>query len=148
VIPDVPLAFLRGEQCTSLAGRLECAEEFLSLHNHSPVIGRKPFAPRERDVRQERLADFLKLPAIRRAGQTSAAALTGDYVVASRLRGSAASSKQSRARLWLPVRLHVALYADRLARHRDPFVFGTLAPQQVIGSTTPPAEADRAVAHI
>ena len=29
-----------------------------------------------------------------------------------------------------------------------PFVFGTLTPQQVIGSTTPPAEADRALAEI
>ena len=27
-----------------------------------------------------------------------------------------------------------------------PFVFGTLTPQQVIGSTTPPAEQDRALA--
>jgi para-nitrobenzyl esterase len=27
-----------------------------------------------------------------------------------------------------------------------PFVFGTLTPQRVIGSTTPPAEADRALA--
>jgi para-nitrobenzyl esterase len=99
---------------------------------------------------KERLADFLKVyPAATDAeARTSAAALNGDYVVGEQCwqwlrlhwRGGRAPvygyhfSYTSR---YTPIASHVT---------EIPFVFGTLTPQQVIGSSAPAAEEDRALA--
>jgi para-nitrobenzyl esterase len=80
--------------------------------------------------------------------KTSAAALAGDMVIAEQC--------------WQALRLHrmstrAPLYAYHfnytspytpIASHVSeiPFVFGTLTPQRIIGSTAPPDDADRALA--
>lgn len=98
-----------------------------------------------------RLADFLKLyPADTDAeAGASAAALTGDMVI----------SEQC----WQWLRLHAAGRAPTYGYHFNytspytpiashvteiPFVFGTLTPQQIVGSTAPPAEEDRALSRM
>jgi para-nitrobenzyl esterase len=99
---------------------------------------------------RDRLSDFQKLyPADTDArAKASAAALTGDMVVGEQcwqwLRLHRASSRAAvygyhfnYTSPYTPIASHVT---------EIPFVFGTLTPQRVIGSTTPPAEADRALA--
>ncbi len=84
----------------------------------------------------------------RRAGQDFRRRAHGDYVVGEQCwqwlrlhRGS------SRAPVYGYLFSYTSPYTP-IASHvtEIPFVFGTLTPQQVIGSTTPPAEADRALA--
>lgn len=153
VVPDVPaLPFLRGEQMhIPLLAGWNAAEEIpfasQSLPDHSAQAFR---AAAEEMFGKERMADFLKVyPAdTDTQAKASAAALTGDYVISEQCwqwlrlhRGS------SRAPVYGYLFSYTSPYTP-IASHvtEIPFVFGTLTPQQVIGSTTPPAEADRALA--
>ncbi|HEX7864663.1 MAG TPA: carboxylesterase family protein [Variovorax sp.] len=153
VVPDVPAArFLRGQQMhVPLLAGWNATEEFPFLSQSLPDRSAQAFrAAAEEMFGRECMADFLKVyPADTDAqAKTSAAALTGDYVVGEQcwqwLRLHRASSRApvygylfSYTSPYTPVASHVT---------EIPFVFGTLTPQQVIGSTTPPAEADRALA--
>jgi para-nitrobenzyl esterase len=153
IVPDAPAArFLRGEQMhiPLLAGR-NATEEFPFASQSLPDQSAQAFrAAAEAMFGTERLADFLKVyPADTDAqAKTSAAALTGDTVIGEQcwqwLRLHKASSRApvfgylfSYTSPYTPIASHVT---------EIPFVFGTLTPQQVIGSATPPAEADRALA--
>lgn len=153
VVPDVPARrFLRGEQMQiPLLAGWNATEEFPFAAQSLPDQSAKAFlAAAEAMFGRERLVDFLKVyPAGSDAeAKASAAALTGDIVVGEQC--------------WQWLRLHrrsghVSVYGylfsytspyTPIASHvtEIPFVFGTLTPQQVIGSTTPPAEKDRALA--
>jgi para-nitrobenzyl esterase len=153
VVPDVPaLRFLSGEQMhIPLLAGWNTAEEFpfaaQSLADQSAQAFR---AAAEAMFGKACLADFLKLyPAdTDTQAKTSAAALTGDTMISEQcwqwLRLHRASGRApvygylfSYTSPYTPIASHVT---------EIPFVFGTLTPQQVIGSTTPPAEADRAMA--
>jgi para-nitrobenzyl esterase len=153
VVPDIPaLRYLRGEQMhIPLLAGWNSKEEFpfasLSLPDQSAQAFRNAA---EAMFGTERLADFLKVyPSDTDAqAKASAAALTGDYVIGEQC--------------WQWLRLHressrAPVYGYRfeytspytpIASHvtEIPFVFGTLTPQQIIGSDTPPGEADRALA--
>jgi para-nitrobenzyl esterase len=153
VVPDVPARrFLRGEQMRMplLAG-WNAAEEFPFMAQALPHLSADAFlAAADAMFGRERMVDFRKLyPAATDAeAMISAAALTGDIVIGEQC--------------WQWLRLHrrtqhVPVYGylfsytspyTPIASHvtEIPFVFGTLTPQQVIGSTTPPAEEDRALA--
>jgi para-nitrobenzyl esterase len=153
VVPDVPaLRFLRGQQMhIPLLAGWNAAEEFPFVSQSLPNQSAQAFrAAAEAMFGRERLADFLKAyPADTDAqAKTSAAALTGDYVIGEQCwqwlrlhRGS------SRAPVYGYLFSYTSPYTP-IASHvtEIPFVFGTLTPQQVIGSATPPAEADRALA--
>jgi para-nitrobenzyl esterase len=153
VIPDVPARrFLRGEQMhIPLLAGWNTAEEFPFAAQSLPCQSAQAFrAAAEAMFGTERLADFLQAyPADTDAqARTSAAALTGDTVVGEQcwqwLRLHQATSRA-------PVYGYLFGYTSPytpIASHvtEIPFVFGTLTPQQVIGSVTPPAEADRALA--
>lgn len=153
VIPDVPaLRFLRGEQMhIPLLAGWNTAEEFPFLSQSLPDQSAQAFrAAAEEMFGKERLVDFLKAyPADTDAqAKTSAAALTGDYVVAEQCwqwlrlhRGS------SRAPVYAYLFSYTSPYTP-IASHvtEIPFVFGTLTPQRVIGCATPPGEMDRALA--
>ena len=153
VAPDAPaLRFLRGEQMhIPLLAGWNATEEFPFLAQSLPDQSAQAFrAAAEEMFGKERMADFLKAyPADTDAqAKTSAAALTGDYVVGEQcwqwLRLHQASGRA-------PVYGYMFNYTSPytpIASHvtEVPFVFGTLTPQQVIGSVTPPAEADRALA--
>ncbi|RXT34669.1 carboxylesterase/lipase family protein [Bradyrhizobium betae] len=152
VIPDVPARrFLRGEQMQiPLLAGWNSAEEFPFMSLSLPAQSAQAFrAAAEEIFGKARLAEFLKLyPADTDAqAKASAAALTGDMVVGEQC--------------WQALRLHRAsIRAPTYGYHFNytspytpiashvteiPFVFGTLTPQRVIGSTTPPADADRAL---
>jgi para-nitrobenzyl esterase len=153
VIPDVPARrFLRGEQMhIPLLAGWNAAEEFPFAAQSLPCHSAQTFrAAAEQMFGKERMADFLQAyPADTDAqAKTSAAALTGDTVVGEQcwqwLRLHQASTRA-------PVYGYLFGYTSPytpIASHvtEIPFVFGTLTPQQVIGSATPPAEADRALA--
>ncbi|APO53938.1 carboxylesterase family protein [Bradyrhizobium diazoefficiens] len=153
VVPDVPARrFLRGEQMhIPLLAGWNSAEEFpfpaQSLPDHS---ARAFLTAAEAMFGGERMADFLKVyPAATDAeAKASAAALTGDTVIGEqcwqwlrlhrrRRRAPAYGYLFSYTSRYTPIASHVT---------EIPFVFGTLTPQQVIGSTAPPAEEDRALA--
>ncbi|WP_396604738.1 carboxylesterase/lipase family protein [Bradyrhizobium sp. YCK136] len=153
VVPDVPARrFLRGEQMhIPLLAGWNSAEEFpfpaQSLPDHS---ARAFLTAAEAMFCRERMADFLKVyPAATDAeAKASAAALTGDTVIGEqcwqwlrlhrrRRRAPAYGYLFSYTSRYTPIASHVT---------EIPFVFGTLTPQQVIGSTAPPAEEDRALA--
>lgn len=153
VVPDVPARrFLRGKQMQiPLLAGWNSKEEFpfpaQSLPDQSAAAFR---AAAERMFGHERMADFLDVyPAESDLeARASAAALTGDTVIGEQC--------------WQLVRLHRAtgcapVYGylfdytspyTPIASHvtEIPFVFGTLTPQQVVGSTTAAGEADRALA--
>jgi para-nitrobenzyl esterase len=153
VVPDVPaLRFLRGQEMhIPLLAGWNTAEEIPFVSQSLPDQSAQAFrAAAETMFGRERLTDFLQAyPADTDAqAKTSAAALTGDYVVGEQCwqwlrlhRGS------SRAAVYGYLFSYTSPYTP-IASHvtEIPFVFGTLTPQQVIGSTTPPAEADRALA--
>jgi para-nitrobenzyl esterase len=155
VVPDVPARrFLRRKQMQiPLLAGWNAVEEYPFLAQSLPNESAQVFvAAAEEMFGKDRIGDFLKLypAATDSEAKAAAAALTGDTVV----------SEQC----WQWLRLHrrtqpspVFGYLFRytspytpIASHvtEIPFVFGTLTPQQVIGSTTPPAEADRALARI
>ncbi|MBR0789540.1 carboxylesterase family protein [Bradyrhizobium manausense] len=153
VVPDAPARrFLRGEQMhIPLLAGWNSAEEFpfmsLSLPHQQARVFR---AAAEAMFGKHRMAEALKVyPADTDAqARASAAALAGDLVIGEQC--------------WQALRLHrrgtrAPVYGYHfnytspytpIASHvtEIPFVFGTLTPQRVIGSTTPPAEADRALA--
>ncbi|TWB04501.1 carboxylesterase/lipase family protein [Bradyrhizobium stylosanthis] len=151
VIPDAPARrFLRGEQMQiPLLAGWNGAEGYPFMARSLPAQSAQAFrAAAEAMFGPSRLADFLKLyPAgtDAEAGE-SAAALTGDMVI----------SEQC----WQWLRLHAAGRAPTYGYHFNhtspytpvashvteiPFAFGTLTPQQIVGSTAPPAEEDRAL---
>jgi para-nitrobenzyl esterase len=153
VVPDVPARrFLRGEQLhIPLLAGWNASEEFpfasQSLPDHSAIAFRDAA---ETMFGKERLTDFLNLypAATDPQAKASAATLTGDYVIGEqcwqwlqlhRSSGEAATFGYffDYTSSYTPIASHVT---------EIPFVFGTLTPQQVIGSTSPPAEADRALA--
>ena len=155
VVPDVPARrFLRGEQMhIPLLAGWNSAEGFPFMSQSLPHQSAQAFrAAAEAMFGKEHLSDFQTLyPADTDAqAKASAAALTGDMVVGEQC--------------WQWLRLHQAsrrapVYGYHfnytspytpIASHvtEIPFVFGTLTPQRVIGSTTPPAEADRALSQI
>ncbi|TYL99423.1 carboxylesterase family protein [Bradyrhizobium rifense] len=152
VVPDVPARrFSRGDQMhIPLLAGWNSAEGFPFMSQSLPAHSARAFrAAAENMFGKERLTDFLRLYTANTdaRAKASAAALTGDMVVGEQC--------------WQWLRLHQA--SDRapvygyhfnytspytpIASHvtEIPFVFGTLTPQRVIGSTTPPAEADRAL---
>ena len=155
VVPDVPARrFLHGEQMRiPLLAGWNAAEEFPFAAQSLPDQSAQAFlAAAEGMFGIERMADFLKAyPAeTDTEAKDSAAALTGDYVVGEqcwqwlrlhRRKGSASVYGYlfSYTSPYTPIASHVT---------EIPFVFGTLTPQQVIGSTTPPAEEDRALSWI
>ena len=78
----------------------------------------------------------------------SAAALTGDFVIGEQCwQWLQLHHASGRAPVYGYMFNYTSPYTP-IASHvtEVPFVFGTLTPQQVIGSVTPPAEADRALA--
>jgi para-nitrobenzyl esterase len=153
VVPDVPARrFLGAAQMhIPLLAGWNGAEEFPFMSLSLPAQSAQTFrAAAEAMFGRERLADFLKIyPADTDAqAKASAAALTGDTVVGEQcwqwLRLHAGSTRAptygyhfNYTSPYTPIASHVT---------EIPFVFGTLTPQQVIGSTTPPAQADRALA--
>jgi para-nitrobenzyl esterase len=153
VIPDAPaLRFLRGEQMhIPLLAGWNAAEEFPFASQSLPHQSAQAFrAAAEGMFGKERLADFLKVYSADTDAQAkgSAAALTGDFVVGEQcwqwLRLHKASGRA-------PVYGYLFDYTSPytpIASHvtEIPFVFGTLTPQRVIGSTALPDEADRALA--
>ncbi|MDN3273639.1 carboxylesterase family protein [Frankia sp. RB7] len=152
VVPDVPARrHLRGEQMhIPLLAGWNSAEGFPFMSQSLPHQSAQAFRAAAKDMfGKERLSDFERLyPSDTDArAKASAAALTGDMVVGEQC--------------WQWLRLHqVSSHAPVYGYHFNytspytpiashvteiPFVFGTLAPQRVIGSTTPPAQADRAL---
>ncbi len=152
VVPEVPAArYVRGEQMhiPLLAGWND-VEQFpfraFALPHRTAGEFREAAG---RMFGQERLPEFLKLyPASTDAeASASADALTGDLVIA------------EQTWWWLDAQrrtAHVPVYGYKftytspytpIASHitEIPFVFGTLTPQLIIGSRTPPGEADRAL---
>jgi para-nitrobenzyl esterase len=151
VVPDVPArAFLRGEQThIPLLAGWNGAEEVPFMSQSLPAPSAQAFRAAAAAIFGEaRLADVLKLyPADTDAqARASAAALTGDMVIGEQC--------------WQWLRLHRRTQAPVYGYHFNytspytpiashvteiPFVFGTLTPQGVIGSTTRPGESDRAL---
>lgn len=155
VVPDVPAArFARGEQMRiPLLAGWNAAEDVPFRSQALPHSSAQTFrAAAERMFGKDRLADFLNAyPADSDAqAKASAEALAGDYVISEqtwqwlRLHQRTGHSPTygylfSYTSPYTPVASHVT---------EIPFVFGTLTPQFVVGSTTPPAEVDRAMAQI
>ncbi|WP_456673387.1 carboxylesterase/lipase family protein [Bradyrhizobium sp. RDM12] len=152
-VPEVPARrFLHGEQMRiPLLAGWNSAEGFPFMSQSPPAHSARAFrAAAEATFGADRFAEFLELYPADTDAQTkaSAAALTGDMVVGEQC--------------WQWLRLHrsttrAPVYGYHfnytspytpLASHvtEIPFVFGTLTPQRVIGSTAPPARADRALA--
>ncbi|WP_426608943.1 carboxylesterase/lipase family protein [Bradyrhizobium sp. McL0616] len=151
VIPDVPARrFLRDEQMhIPLLAGWNSAEEFPFMSLSLPAQSAQAFrAAAEAMFGRERLADFLKLyPADTDAqAKASAAALTGDIVVGEQCWQWLRLHRASRAPVYGYHFNYTSPYTP-IASHVSeiPFVFGTLTPQGVIGCTTQPAEADRAL---
>ncbi|MGY8705096.1 carboxylesterase family protein [Bradyrhizobium sp. 18BD] len=155
LVPDVPARrVLSGEQMhIPLLAGWNGAEEFPFMSQSLPAHSAQAFrTAAESMFGKERLADFLNLyPAgSDAAAKASAAALTGDMVIGEQcwqwLRlhraGSGAPTYGyhfNHTSPYTPIASHVT---------EIPFVFGTLTPQQIVGSTTPPDEADRALSQI
>lgn len=153
LVPDVPARrFLRAAQMhIPLLAGWNSTEEFPFMSHALPHHSAQAFRTAAEEMfGRERLADFQALyPADTDAeAKASAAALTGDIVIGEQcwqwLRLHRASGRApvygyhfNYTSPYTPIASHVA---------EIPFVFGTLTPQRVIGSTTPPAEADRALA--
>ncbi|WP_298877703.1 carboxylesterase family protein [uncultured Bradyrhizobium sp.] len=155
VVPDVPARrFLRGEQMhIPLLAGWNGAEEFPFMPLALPARSAQAFRAAAAEIfGEDRMADFQKLyPAGTDAeARTSTAALNGDMVIGEQC--------------WQWLRLHrtstcAPVYAYHfaytspytpIASHvtEIPFVFGTLTPQRIIGSTTPPDATDRALAEV
>ncbi|UVO33812.1 carboxylesterase family protein [Bradyrhizobium arachidis] len=152
VVPDVPARrFQRGEQMhIPLLSGWNSAEEFpfmrLALPHHQPQAFR---TATEAMFGKHRVADVRTLyPADTDAqAKASAAALTGDMVVGEQCWQALRLHRSStRAPVYGYHFVYTSPYTP-IASHvtEIPFVFGTLTPQRVIGSTAPPAEADRAL---
>jgi para-nitrobenzyl esterase len=155
VVPDVPARrFLRGEQMhIPLLAGWNAAEEFPFMAQALPHASAGAFrAAAEAMFGRERMEDFEKLyPAATDAeARTSAAALTGDIVISEQCWQWLRLHRRTQS---APVYGYFFRYTSPytpIASHvtEIPFVFGTLTPQQVIGSTTPPAEEDRALSRM
>jgi para-nitrobenzyl esterase len=153
VVPDVPAArFLRGEQMhIPLLAGWNATEEFPFLAQSLPAQSASAFRAAAGEMfGKERLADFLEAyPAhTDEHAKTSAAALTGDYVVGEQSwQWLRLHQRSSGAPVYGYLFSYTSPYTP-IASHvtEIPFVFGTLTPQLVIGSATPPAEVDRALA--
>ncbi|MBR0971618.1 carboxylesterase/lipase family protein [Bradyrhizobium japonicum] len=153
VVPDVPARrFLRGEQMhIPLLAGWNTAEEFPFAAQSLPDQSARAFlAAAEAMFGRERMADFLKVypAATDTEAKASAAALTGDTVIGEQCWQWLRLHRRGKR---APVYGYVFGYTSRytpIASHvtEIPFVFGTLTPQQVIGSSAPPAEEDRAMA--
>ncbi|MBR0835037.1 carboxylesterase family protein [Bradyrhizobium manausense] len=153
VVPDVPARrFLRGEQMPiPLLAGWNSAEQFPFMSQSLPHHTAQGFrAAAERMFGTDQLADFLKnYPAdTDEQARASAAALTGDMVVGEQCWQAL---RLHRSRTPAPVYGYHFNYTSPytpIASHvtEIPFVFGTLTPQRIVGCTTPPAEADRALA--
>jgi para-nitrobenzyl esterase len=153
VIPDAPARrFLRGEQMhIPLLAGWNSAEEFPFMSQSLPAQSAQAFRNSAAAMfGKQRLAEFLTLyPAGTDAqSKASAAALTGDMVIGEQcwqwLRLHRAGN---RAPVYGYHFNHTSPYTPMASHVTEiPFVFGTLTPQGVIGSTTPPAQADRALA--
>jgi para-nitrobenzyl esterase len=153
VVPDVPARrFLLAKQMhIPLLAGWNSAEEFPFMARSLPAQSAQAFRNAAAAMfGTERLAEFLEIYAAGSDAQAKAsvAALTGDMVVGEQcwqwLRLHRASTRApvygyhfNYTSPYTPIASHVT---------EIPFVFGTLTPQQVIGSTAPPAEADRALA--
>lgn len=153
VVPDLPARrFLRGEQMhIPLLAGWNSAEGYpfasQSLPDQSPDAFR---AAAEMMFGKERLAEFLTLYPAGDEAQTkaSAGALTGDCVISEQCWQWLRLHRHSgRAPVYGYLFRYTSAYTP-IASHvtEIPFVFGTLTAQQVIGCTTPPGEADRALA--
>ncbi|WBL81871.1 carboxylesterase family protein [Bradyrhizobium xenonodulans] len=153
LVPDVPARrFLRGEQMhIPLLAGWNAAEEFPFPAQSLPHQSALTFlAAAERMFSRERMADFLKVyPAATDAeARTSAAALTGDTVIGEQCwQWLRLHRRAGRAPVYGYFFNYTSPYTP-IASHvtEIPFVFGTLTPQQIVGSTAPPAEQDRALA--
>jgi para-nitrobenzyl esterase len=152
VAPDAPARrFLRGQQMhIPLLAGWNATEEFPFASQSLPDQSAPEFrAAAEKMFGWERMADFLKAyPADTDAqAKTSAATLTGDYVVGEQSwqwlrlhRGSSGAPVYGYFFRYTSPYVPIASHVTEI-----PFVFGTLTPQQVIGCAAPPAEADRAL---
>ncbi|QQO21448.1 carboxylesterase family protein [Bradyrhizobium diazoefficiens] len=153
VVPDVPARrFLRGDQMhVPLLAGWNAAEELPFMAQSLPHQSAHAFlAAAEAMFGEARMADFRKLyPAATDAeAKISAAALTADTVIGEQCWQWLRLHRRTQA---APVYGYLFSYTSRytpIASHvtEIPFVFGTLTPQQVIGGTTPPVEADRTLA--
>lgn len=153
VVVDVPARrFLHGEQMhIPLLAGWNAAEEFPFMAQALPHSSADAFlAAAEVMFGRERMGDFRRLyPAATNAeARVSAAALTGDLVIGEQCwQWLRLHRRTQRAPAYGYLFNYTSPYTP-IASHvtEIPFVFGTLTPQQVIGSTTPPAEEDRALA--
>lgn len=153
VIPEAPAArYLRGQQMhIPLLAGWNAAEDYpfdrIGLPHRSAVEFR---AAAEIMFGHDRMADFLHLyPAGDDAqANASAKALTGDIVIAEQTWQWLELQRRTGN---VPVYGYHFVYTSPyvpIASHitEIPFVFGTLTPQFIIGSRTPPDDADRALA--
>jgi para-nitrobenzyl esterase len=152
-VPDVPARrFLRAEQMhIPLLAGWNSAEEFPFMSQSLPAQSAQAFrAAAEAMFGRERLAEFLEIyPAATDAqAKASAAALTGDIVVGEQCWQCLRLHRASRRAPVYGYHFNYTSPYTPIASHvtEIPFVFGTLTPQRVIGSTTSPTEADRALA--
>lgn len=151
VVPDVPAArFVRGKQMRiSLLAGWNDAEHYpfdaLGLPHRNAAEFR---AAAEKMVGARRLPEFLELyPAGTDAeANASAAAFTGDIVIAEQTwQWLELQRRTTPAAVYGYKFTYTSPYTPIASHITDvPFVFGTLTPQFIIGSRTPPADADRA----
>ncbi len=153
VVPDVPARrFLRSQQMhIPLLAGWNSAEEFPFMSQSLPAQSAQAFCTAAEEMfGRERLADFLKVyPADTDAqAKASAAALTGDIVVGEQCWQWLRLHRASRRAPVYGYHFNYTSPYTPIASHvtEVPFVFGTLTPQRVIGSTTPPNETDRTLA--
>jgi para-nitrobenzyl esterase len=143
--------FLRGEQMhIPLLAGWNSAEEFPFMSQSLPAQSAQAFrTAAEAMFGKQRLADFQNLyPADTDAqAKASAATLTGDMVIGEQCWQALRLHRRSTRALTYGYHFNYTSPYTPIASHvtEIPFVFGTLTPQAVIGSTTPPAEADRAL---
>ena len=152
VVPEVPAArFVQGRQMhvSLLAGWNE-VEQFpfdaLGLPHRNAAEFR---AAAERMVGPDRLAEFLQLyPANTDAEANAAAgAFTGDIVIGEQTwQWLELQRKTARAPVFGYKFTYTSPYTPIASHITDvPFVFGTLTPQFIIGSKSPPSADDRAL---
>ncbi len=153
VVPDLPARrFLQGRQMPiPLLAGWNGTEGYPFPAQSLPAPSAQVFrAAAEAMFGRDRMAEFLKVyPAETDAqAKASAAALTGDYVIAEQCWQWLRLHRLSGAAVYGYLFDYTSAYTP-IASHvtEIPFVFGTLTPQQVLGSTMPPGEADRALSH-
>ncbi|MGX1322601.1 para-nitrobenzyl esterase [Bradyrhizobium sp. USDA 377] len=152
VIPDVPARrFLQAAQMhIPLLAGWNGAEAFPFMARSLPAQSAHAFRnSAEATFGKARLAEFLRLyPADTDAqAKASAAALTGDMVIGEQCWQWLRLHRASRGAPTYGYHFNYTSPYTPIASHvtEIPFVFGTLTPQQIVGSTAPPAPADRAL---